>query len=219
MKIRKLIGQARRFVLCALLIALGAFLPCAFAADGIEGEPEGKAAPLAPAFLAFQRQGVRLSSSDFSSSSNEMAYGDIPSPIDRSHLAQNPPDPDLAEGSPWGENPVRRLRRDRATPKYDLRDYGYLTNVRNQNPWGTCWAFAALGGMESNYLTKTKTALNLAELHLAYFVYGDTRSGKSFGTYDTTKDILDQGGNADQSIAFMSRLSGPTRGFQAGLST
>ena len=34
--------------------------------------------------------------------------------------------------------------------RYDLRDYGRISSVKNQGIPGPCWAFAALGAMESN---------------------------------------------------------------------
>lgn len=36
--------------------------------------------------------------------------------------------------------------------KYDLRDKGRVAQVRNQGAYGTCWAFAALGALESSLL-------------------------------------------------------------------
>ena len=37
--------------------------------------------------------------------------------------------------------------------RYDLRDYGRVTSIKNQGVSGPCWTFAALGAMESDYLT------------------------------------------------------------------
>lgn len=52
---------------------------------------------------------------------------------------------------------------------YDLRDYQLSTSVKNQDPLGTCWAFAATAAVESNYLLKTGVAPDFSEKHLAYF--------------------------------------------------
>ena len=54
-----------------------------------------------------------------------------------------------------GRTAGRRLLKAAAPlpPRYDLRDIDgqgttYLTPVRNQNPYGTCWAFASMVGIE-----------------------------------------------------------------------
>ena len=43
--------------------------------------------------------------------------------------------------------------------KYDLRSKGLLTSVKNQNPYGTCWAHAACASLES-WLLKSEGASN-----------------------------------------------------------
>ncbi|MGN0550644.1 MAG: lectin like domain-containing protein [Acutalibacteraceae bacterium] len=56
--------------------------------------------------------------------------------------------------------------------KYSLPDNGLSTSVKNQKPFGTCWAFAAISSIESNAIKKgisTKEATDFSELHLASF--------------------------------------------------
>jgi len=59
---------------------------------------------------------------------------------------------------------------------YDLRDYGYVTPVRNQTPFGICWAFGIMGAIESNILKKglvpieDADKLDLSEAQLVYYI-------------------------------------------------
>lgn len=51
--------------------------------------------------------------------------------------------------------------------KYDLRDYGYMTPVRDQGTIGDCWAFAAYGSMESNAKKNTGRSYDFSEINMA----------------------------------------------------
>ena len=60
--------------------------------------------------------------------------------------------------------------------KYDLREEGYVTPVKLQYPFGTCWGFATIAAAESSILSEKKMKydketndLDLSELHLAWF--------------------------------------------------
>ena len=64
--------------------------------------------------------------------------------------------------------------------KFDLRERGTVTPVRDQTPWGTCWSFADIAASETSILnTLGMTAeeyretygedMDLSEKHLAWF--------------------------------------------------
>lgn len=64
--------------------------------------------------------------------------------------------------------------------KFDLRDRGTVTQVKNQTPWGTCWSFATIAASETSilnslgltaeeYKEKFGEEMDLSEKHLAWF--------------------------------------------------
>ncbi|WP_158568177.1 GBS Bsp-like repeat-containing protein [Coprobacillus sp. AF33-1AC] len=69
-----------------------------------------------------------------------------------------------------------RARARAAMPSsYSSVEQGYVTSVKNQNPNGNCWAFAACSVAET-YLIKNNLAtkdIDLSEAHLNYFTYNN----------------------------------------------
>src|SRR5450756_246557 len=132
----------RSGVLTGLLIAglvLVLSLPLMpLVAEGSSPAPELRMvlAPANPDFLSFQAKTLARSSSD---SDRAVSYGLIPSPLDRSQL--------VGAGRVAGQPTAQSY-----PSSFDLRTTGKLTGVRNQNPYGTCWAFASFGSLESSLL-------------------------------------------------------------------
>ncbi|HKL38576.1 MAG TPA: C1 family peptidase, partial [Bacteroidales bacterium] len=79
--------------------------------------------------------------------------------------------------------------------RYDLREEGYVSPVRNQGAFGTCWAFAAIGSIESRWKRLEGTTRDLSEKNMA------TCHG-----YELKPD---DGGNIYLATAYLSRLDGP----------
>lgn len=83
---------------------------------------------------------------------------------------------------------------------FDLRNVNgtsYVTSVKNQNPYGTCWAFAFCAAAESNLLMKGLGSYDLSELQLAYFttVRNEITAGGSGISIGTTGDIMTDSGD------------------------
>ncbi len=96
---------------------------------------------------------------------------------------------------------------------YDSREYGYITSVKNQNPYGSCWAHAAMASIES-YMIKhsvpvgtgsaATTSLNLSETQHCFFNYSDAYDAEGMLTGDKTTltgsdNCLNAGGNGEMS--------------------
>ncbi len=96
---------------------------------------------------------------------------------------------------------------------YDSRKEGILTPVRNQNPWGTCWAFAAIGSMESSLLKQGLGTFDLSERHLAYFAYHTRNDALGIANDDTITTVgspsyLNNGGNIMTSVSALMNWQG-----------
>jgi C1A family cysteine protease len=61
---------------------------------------------------------------------------------------------------------------------YDLRTYGRVTPVKDQNPYGNCWSYAAISSVESNMLSTgllsnpASPSADFSETHLSRFYGG-----------------------------------------------
>lgn len=104
------------------------------------------------------------------------------------------------------------LRDAEVPPVYNPKASGFtggytLPAVRNQNPYGTCWAFASLASSELSLLRNYQTSEDLSELQLAYFTYhsstdplGGTEGDSVSCVSDAYPNYLNLGGNYNFSV-------------------
>ena len=87
-------------------------------------------------------------------------------------------------------------------PKYyNLRDLGYVTNVKNQNNGGNCWAFASIAALESAILKASGDYLDLSEENLKNLA-------SLYSTYGWSMDT-NNGGYDDMAIGYFVSWLGP----------
>ncbi len=91
----------------------------------------------------------------------------------------------------------RTLKSGELPSRYDLREEGLITSVKNQGGTfgGNCWSFTALGAVESQWLKMGYDTFDLSEQNLA------TCHGFEWG--------YGEGGNDFLALAYLTRLQGP----------
>ncbi len=131
-----------------------------------------------------------------------------PAPVNMSHVRGK----DIL---PFLMNASRELVAGRALSlpsQYDLRTSNLVTPIRDQDPYGTCWAFASLASLESTLLKETSVINDFSEWHLAYFAYVDEAADlPAFSTCEVGENedvIFDQGGNIWRAAAILARGTG-----------
>ena len=112
-----------------------------------------------------------------------------------------------------GNSGRRLLRSGASAPSYNAWEEGRLPPVRNQNPYGTCWAFSTIGAMEADLISRgAGTDIDLSELHLAYYSfhrYVDEKNCNIGDDYFASEDaFLNQGGNAYMATRTLANLVG-----------
>jgi len=154
--------------------------------SGLSAQEKPEKAPLNPDFVKYIEA---LKSKELKKGYMEKGYGYIPDPMNYH----------------FDESQILRDSKKNATSlpsKYDLRDFMMVTDygigrdsVKDQGPAGACWTFSNVGSIESNWLKLGKSYVDLSEQNMA------TCHGFNSG--------IDDGGNNQFALAYLTRLSGP----------
>ena len=87
-----------------------------------------------------------------------------------------------------------RLVATRIPLSWDSRDYGWVTPVKDQTPWGTCWTFSANAVIETQLLRTGRGTCDLSEKNMVMLCGFE-------GNWDS-------GGNNDMAAAYLLRWGG-----------
>lgn len=83
--------------------------------------------------------------------------------------------------------------------KYDLREEGLVTSVKNQGSSGDCWAFTTLAALESFLLKHENITYDFSENNMKNIM----------GSYSVNGTDWSEGGNYQMAVAYLVRWDGP----------
>ena len=171
--------QRRTRTVTTLLVALAAVCALALAPTALaSAAPALRTAPLNPQFVLWQAQrGLRQA----------LAGGGL-----HGFGARPAPHAVVATGPAAPANVAYAI-------SFDLRKQGRLTPVRDQGAYGTCWAFATFGSLESMLMPGANADFSEDNLVLT----------NGFDTGATAGVKYDQGGSFWYSSAYLTRWGGP----------
>ena len=130
----------------------------------------------------------------------------------------------------YGESPSGTVKSTEPSVKgelptqFDLRDRGVVTPVKRQEPWGNCWAYAAIASAETSILsamgsTYEETGLDLSERYLAWYVtspvteaISKSQAGEGLHVYNTeagANHVYDFGGREQCAATLFAQGVGP----------
>lgn len=115
--------------------------------------------------------------------------------------------PTAADGSVNGN--LRSFAASYLPEKYDTRGT-IASTVKNQKPYGMCWAFTTAAGIETSLLKKGESLYDLSEAHLAYF-FANRRNdplGNTSGDKNVVSGDWREGGNQVLASIFLTTWSG-----------
>ncbi len=94
------------------------------------------------------------------------------------------------------QNPVKKKSRATLPTQFDLRTKGFVSSVKDQKQTSNCWAFSTLAAIEGAALVSGFGKYDLSEKHLRNRTLFDG-------------DHIEDGGNEDKSLAYLTRWDGP----------
>ncbi|MBQ6462047.1 MAG: InlB B-repeat-containing protein [Pseudobutyrivibrio sp.] len=101
--------------------------------------------------------------------------------------------------------------------KYNGYEEGYLPEIRSQGSEGACWAFAAIGAVETDLIKNSgeSSSIDLSELQLAYFTahkYTDPKGCHNSDEYEYLgSNYLSNGGTATMANQALANKVGPVQ--------
>ena len=108
-------------------------------------------------------------------------------------------------------------RRGAAYPaRFDAREKGWITPVKNQGNYESCWSFSSIAAIEANLIKngKADASIDLSENQFAYFFYNrqTDKLGYTSGDYNMTArgDYLSAGGTLQGSGLALATWAGVT---------